>query len=105
MEALDWRRLRDYFLHTLERDCPDGADWGFWQPILENLDLVTDVGGRPTATVAGMLLFGTRPRRFLPQSGIRAVCFPGPEPGSATRADEFSLWTKSRGIRAAMHPA
>lgn len=88
MEALDWRRMRDYFLRTLGRDCPDGPDWSFWRPVLENLDLAAEVGGRATATVAGMLLFGARARRFLPQSGIHAVCFPGLEPDHAKRDDE-----------------
>ena len=35
-----------------------------------------------------MLLFGKSPRRFLPQSGVRAVCYPGTDPDYATRADE-----------------
>ena len=44
--------------------------------------------GLLVATTDGILLFGRTPKRFLPQSGIRAVCFPGTEPDYATRADE-----------------
>ena len=40
-------------------------------------------------TIDGMLLFGDNPRRFLPQSGIHAVCFAGDEPDYATREDEL----------------
>ena len=36
-----------------------------------------------------MLLFGHNLNRFLPQSGIRAICYPGEEPDYAARADEF----------------
>ena len=35
-----------------------------------------------------MLLFGRTPNKFLPQSGIRAVCFPGIELDYAARADD-----------------
>lgn len=36
-----------------------------------------------------MLIFGLNPARFLPQSEIRAICYPSPEPDYATRADEY----------------
>ncbi len=58
-----------------------------------------------TATIDGILLFGKTPDRYLPQSGIRAVCHRGTEPDYATRADAdlrgpiTPLGTPSTGIR------
>ena len=88
LDAFDFRRLRDYFIRILGGDAPEIGDLGGWQTLLLNLDLATTAIEQPSATVDGMLLFGKNPRRFLPQSGVRAVCYPGTEPDYATRADE-----------------
>jgi ATP-dependent DNA helicase RecG len=87
-EALDVRRLRDYFTRVLQGDAPADGDIEGWQTLLANVDLMTVSAGLRVATVDGVLLFGKNPKRFLPQSGIRAVCYPGTEPDYATRADE-----------------
>ena len=50
--------------------------------------MTTAAVGQNVAAVDGLLLFGRVPGRFLPQSGIRAVCYPGTDPDYATRADE-----------------
>jgi len=47
--------------------------------ILENLNLATRVNGDYVPTIAGLILFGTHPKRFLPQSVCQAVCFKGPD--------------------------
>ena len=88
-DAFDFRRLRDYFIRILQGDAPEIGDISGWQALLLNLDLATAAIGQTSATVDGMLLFGRNPRRFLPQSGVRAVCYPGSEPDYATRADEI----------------
>ena len=88
LDTLDRRRFRDYFVRVLEGRVPPDDDVEQWQQLLCNLDLATTAGQRRVATVDGMLLFGRNPKRFLPQSGIRAVCYPGSEPDYATRADE-----------------
>ncbi len=49
---------------------------------------MTFSAGQYVATIDGMLLFGKQPNRYVPQSGIRAICYPGTEPDYATRADE-----------------
>lgn len=85
-EVLDRRRLRDYFTRVLQGSAPD--DDAEWEALLSNMDLMTASAGQALATVDGLLLFGTNPHRFLPQSGIRALCYPGTEPEYATRADE-----------------
>ncbi len=88
MDTLDLRRLREYFVRVLESDAPGDSDAEGWQTLLTNLDLATTSAKRTVATIDGMLLFGTNPTRALPQSGIRAVCYPGNEADYTTRADE-----------------
>lgn len=88
LEALDVRRMRDYFVRVLGGAAPEDDEVGEWQKLLCNLDLMTISAGLTVATIDGMLLFGKNPKRYLPQSGIRALCYPGTEPDYATRADE-----------------
>lgn len=87
-DALDLRRLRDYFTRVLHGPAPEWDDIGGWEILLRNLDLMTENSGQLVATIDGMLLFGKDPRRFIRQSGIRALCFPGTEPDYAARADQ-----------------
>ena len=89
LDSLDRRRLRDYFVRVLESDAPSGDDADAWRTLLLNLDLATASVGRAAATIDGTLLFGKNPKRVLPQSGIRAICYPGKQPDYATRADEY----------------
>ena len=84
----DVRRLRDYFVRVRGE-----TDFAFdevdqLQPLLFNLELATESAGYSSATVDGLLLFGENLNRFLPQSGIRAICYQGTEPDYAVRADE-----------------
>lgn len=88
LDALDRRRLHDYFTRVLSGPAPADEAVGEWQKLLCNLDLMTVSAGQTVATIDGMLLFGRNPKRFVPQSGIRAVCYPGTDPDYATRADE-----------------
>ena len=88
IDSLNMRHLRDYFSRVRGSSVPPADDVDQWQRLLQNLDLATRSPGRIAATVDGMLLFGKDPKRFLPQSGIRAICYPGQEPDYATRADE-----------------
>lgn len=85
---LDMRRLRDYFGRVLGGDAPSGGDAEQWETLLRNMDYATEADGRVRPTMDGMLLFGADPGRFVPQSGVRAVCYPGAEPGYGTRADQ-----------------
>ena len=88
LDSLDQRHLRDYFGRVLSGSIPPINDVDQWQRLLKNLELATPSAGQVAVTVDGMLLFGKDPKRFLPQSGIRAICYLGPEPDYATRADE-----------------
>ena len=86
--AFDPRRLRDYFTRVLQGDAPQDTDRDGWEDLLTNVDLMTESAAQRTATIDGLLLFGVRPQRFLPQSGIRAICYTGTARDYATRADE-----------------
>ena len=49
-----------------------------WSSLLVNTELLDDGDRRPT-TVAGLLLFGSDPSRYLPQAKIDAAAYFGPE--------------------------
>jgi len=87
-ENLDLRRLRDYLARVLGGVAPPEGDADSWEKLLENLDLMVTAADVLVLTIDGLLLFGRTPKRFLPQSGIRAICYPGTEPDYATQADE-----------------
>jgi ATP-dependent DNA helicase RecG len=55
-----------------------------WESLLINTEIL-DSSERHPATVAGLLLFGKNPKRHLPQSGIDAVAYDGPEKDYAAR--------------------
>ena len=78
---LDIRRLRDYFGRVREQDFPLDGDVLGWNTLLANTEIMTEDG----ITVAGMLLFGKNPNRFLPQAGITAAAFPNKEKDYAAR--------------------
>ena len=85
---LDMRRLRDYFSRVLQTDAPYPSDYEQWRTLLCNLELAAATTWETSVTIDGMVLFGENLRRYLPQSGIRAICYPGEEPDYAARADE-----------------
>ena len=87
-DTFDHRRLRDYLIRVLDGLAPANDDCEGWETLLRNIDLMTESAGQHVATINGLLLFGRVPNQFVPQSGIRALCFPGTEPDYATRADE-----------------
>ena len=87
-DALDLRRLRDYLTRVLGGDAPAARDLAGWETHLSNLGFMTESGGARAATIDGLLLFGLTPKRYLPQSGVRAVCYLGGESDYSARADE-----------------
>ena len=76
---LDRRRLTDYFRNVRRQECPDETDEEGWQRLLINTDLMTEHNDLTIPTVAGILFFGQRPNRYLPQVGITAVAYQGTE--------------------------
>ena len=85
---LDQRRINDYLGRVIGDKCQVAGSDEELETLLANLEFATDASGRTTPTVDGMLLFGLNPGRFVPQSGIRAICYQGTEPDSAVCADE-----------------
>ena len=88
LEDLDFRRLKDYFGRVLEQHYPPDEDKATWEATLRNLELMVRADDRTVPTVDGMLLFGNSPKRFLPQSGIRAIAYPGNQRDYAARSDQ-----------------
>jgi len=86
--AFDRSRLREYFKRVLQGTAPEKDDRSGWEALLKNVELMTESVGQRVATIDGLLLFGAQPHRFLPQSGIRAICYAGDARDYATRADE-----------------
>lgn len=70
-----------------------------WESLLVNTELL-DSGERHPATVAGLLLFGKNPKRHLPQSGIDAAAYDGPDKDYAAR-ERASLRGPMVALRAA----
>lgn len=88
LDDLDRRRLRDYFVRILGGNAPDDTDIEEWEKLLLNLEFMTVSPDQAVPTIDGMLLFGATPKRFVPQSGIRALSYPGAAADYAVRADE-----------------
>jgi ATP-dependent DNA helicase RecG len=78
---LDFRRLTDYFRRRRQQDSPGENDEQGWTALLANTELMVEDG----VDVAGLLLFGLNPNRYLPHAGITAVAFPGSQKDYAVR--------------------
>lgn len=85
-DDLDLRRLSNYFRDVRRQGCPVAADREGWERLLVNTELMAEDRGRPMPSVAGVLLFGMRPKKFLPQSGITAVAYSGTQKDYDARA-------------------
>jgi ATP-dependent DNA helicase RecG len=108
-DDLDLRRLANYFRDIRRQGCPEAADREGWERLLVNTELMAEDRGRRMPSVAGVLLFGTRPKKFLPQSGIAAVAYSGTQKDYDARARQtlagplVSLFS-SPGSQAGMYP-
>jgi Predicted transcriptional regulator containing an HTH domain and an uncharacterized domain shared with the mammalian protein Schlafen len=86
---LDLERIRHYFTSIREQDAPAIDDTQEWEGLLVNVELMTRDGSRALPTIAGMTLFGSEPRRFLPQIGIRGVVYHSPDKEYAAAEDSL----------------
>lgn len=83
---LDQRRLMDYFSRVRSQDVPDSEDEAGWNTLLVNTEFMTETdSGRVSPTMAGLLLFGANPNRFLPHAGVDAAAFAGTEKDYAAK--------------------
>jgi len=76
-ETLDRARLQDYLLALAgDRELPTTDE--AWQRRMIGLGFMTEAGvATPVCTMAGLVLFGRTPRRFLRQAGVRWMAFDG----------------------------
>jgi ATP-dependent DNA helicase RecG len=77
LSDLDRRRLINYFRDVRRQAWPEEADVEGWSRLLVNTELMAEDRGRPIPSAGGLLLFGPRPNRYLPQAGITAVAYSG----------------------------
>ncbi|MCX6844298.1 MAG: putative DNA binding domain-containing protein [candidate division WOR-3 bacterium] len=82
---LDIRRLADYFGRVRQQPAPTATDDASWTQLLVNTEFLSREAEATPATVAGLLLFGLHPNRFLPQGGISAAAYAGTEKDYATQ--------------------
>ncbi len=82
---LDRRRLRDYFSRVRQQEVPPDESEAGWRSLLVNAEILAEEGGHAPSTVAGLLLFGSNPNRFLPHAGMDAVAYPGLEKDYAAK--------------------
>lgn len=78
MSCLDEARLMNYVKDILrDPDVPKSAEE--WQTRLLGLGFLTEAAGNICCTIAGLVLFGKSPRRYLKQAGLRVLVFEGEE--------------------------
>ncbi|OWO83411.1 transcriptional regulator [Photorhabdus luminescens] len=76
MSCLDDARLTNYVKDILQDpDVPKTPDE--WRARLLGLGFLTEAAGNVCCTIAGLVLFGKSPRRYLKQSGLRVMVFHG----------------------------
>lgn len=76
MSCLDDARLLNYIKDVLrDPDVPKTSEE--WHTRLLGLGFLTDSTGRIHCTIAGLVLFGKHPRRYLKQAGLRVMSFSG----------------------------
>ena len=70
-------RLEDYLVGVVGDDAAPASE-AEWHERLCGLGFLTERDdGPPVCTIAGLVLFGRRPRRLLPQAGVRWMVFDG----------------------------
>lgn len=87
MNCLDFARLENYLNHIIQDpDVPTSA--AAWQRRLLALGFLTEVSGKVYCSIAGLLLFGKAPHRYLKQAGMRVMVFDGTDKSYDAIVDE-----------------
>lgn len=87
LDDLSRPRLENYLTDVLRDHVPPRDD-GAWEERLCGLGFMVRVEGLATVcSIAGLVLFGLRPRRLLRQAGIRWMAFDGADKASDARDD------------------
>ena len=88
VNCLDQARLTNYVKDILrDPDVPVTSDE--WQARLLGLGFLTQVSGNVCCTIAGLVLFGKSPRRYLKQAGLRLMAFHGEDKEYQAALDEI----------------
>jgi ATP-dependent DNA helicase RecG len=82
--SLDQRRVEDYFTR-IRRLEPLPKNQQEWISLLINMEYMAGGEKGPVCSIAGLLLFGRRPKKYLSQAGIEWIVFPGTEKDYDTR--------------------
>lgn len=103
IESLDMDRLKDYLVNIITDPEPPTTEED-WQRRLCGMGFMTETDmARPVCTIAGLLLFGYQPRRYLRQAGLRVLVLDGPGKTYQARLDEVldgpmvGRWKKNKG--------
>ena len=105
LRDLSLERLRDYLTAFVgDRDAPDSEE--AWNERLCALGFMAErEDGPPACTIAGLVLFGYRPRRLLRHAGVRWMCFKGDKKAYEALDDQViegplvDLWRRLSGGR------
>lgn len=76
---LDQRRLADYFQRVRGQAVPESDDRQGWVQLLSATEFLVEGVNEPVPCLAAIALFGRAAARYLPQSGVDAVAYPGVE--------------------------
>ena len=103
IESMDIDRVRDYLVNVM-RDPEVPANSDEWQRRMCGMGFMTySEIDRPVCTIAGLVLFGYRPRKYLKQAGLRIMVFDGIDKDYQARLDDVldgpmvGLWKKENG--------
>jgi ATP-dependent DNA helicase RecG len=85
--SLDKSRL-DGYLRLIIKDADIPASDESWIARLSGMGLMAEDGmGHTVCTIAGMVCFGLKPRRYLPQAGLRVMSFESADKDYAAKLD------------------
>lgn len=88
IDSLDEARLTNY-LRDILQDPVVPKSPKEWQIRLQAMGFLTESNGQIYCTVAGLILFGKRPRQFLKYAGVRLMVFDGTDKDYRALVDEI----------------
>ncbi len=89
IKSMDLERFKDYLANII-KDPEVPKSGNEWIQRLVSLDLLVEAPERtPVCSIAGLVLFGLTPRRFLRQAGVRVTVFSGNDKRYQAQLDEI----------------
>jgi ATP-dependent DNA helicase RecG len=88
ISCLDEARLQNYFKDIInDPELPQTL--AEWEERLLGFGFLTKVGDKIYCTIAGLVLFGKKPRHYLKQSGLRVFAFSAQDKGYQASLDDI----------------